>query len=68
LKRKFLDLENAIRHSLKSFGVKLNKVGRAKFDEAVRDAAAADPLTAELMDCMLTARRCGASTLSCTTW
>lgn len=56
LKRKFLDLENTIRHSLKSFGVKLNKVGRAKFDEAVRDASADDSLTAELMDCMLTAR------------
>jgi transposase len=56
LKRKFLDLENAIRHSLKSFGVKLGKVGRQKFDQAVRDAAADDPLTAELMDCMLTAR------------
>jgi hypothetical protein len=25
LKHKFLDLENAIRHSLKSFGVRLNK-------------------------------------------
>lgn len=56
LKRKFLDLENTIRHSLKSFGVKLSKVGRAKFDQAVRDASADDPLTAELMDCMLAAR------------
>ena len=36
LKRKFLDLENAIRHSLKSFGVKLHKVGRAGFEQAVR--------------------------------
>jgi transposase len=56
LKRKFLDLENAIRHSLKSFGVKLHKVGRAGFEQAVRDACAKDALTAELMDCMLTAR------------
>ena len=56
LKRKFLDLENAIRHSLKSFGVKLHKVGRAGFEQAVRDASAEDALTAELMDCMLTAR------------
>jgi len=47
---------DTIRHSLKSFGVKLNKVGRAKFDQAVRDASADDPLTAELMDCMLNAR------------
>jgi transposase len=56
LKRKFLDLENAIRHSLKSFGVRLNKVGRGGFDKAVREACADDALTAELMDCMLTAR------------
>ena len=56
LKRKFLDLENTVRHSLKSFGVKLSKVGRGKFDQAVRDACADDPLTAELMDCMLAAR------------
>lgn len=56
LKRKFLDLENSIRHSLKSFGVKLAKVGRGAFDQAVRDACADDPLTAELMDCMLVAR------------
>jgi transposase len=56
LKRKFLDLENSIRHSLKSFGVKLGKVGRGAFDSAVRDACADDPLTAQLMDCMLIAR------------
>jgi transposase len=56
LKRKFLDLENTIRHSLKAFGVRLNKVGRGKFDQAVRDAVAGDPLSASLMDCMLRAR------------
>ena len=56
LKRKFLDLENSIRHSLKSFGIKLGKVGRGAFDRAVRDACDDDALTAELMDCMLTAR------------
>jgi transposase len=56
LKRKFLDLENAIRHSLKSFGVKLHKVSRGGFEQAVREACAEDALTAELMDCMLTAR------------
>lgn len=56
LKRKFLDLENTIRHSLKSFGVRLNKVGRGDFAQAVREASAEDPLTAELMDAMLEAR------------
>lgn len=44
LKRKFLDLENTVRHSLKSFGVRLNKVGRGGFDAAVRTASA-DELT-----------------------
>jgi transposase len=56
IKRKFLDLENTIRHSLKSFGVRLHKVGRGGFDKAVRDACADDALTADLMDCMLVAR------------
>lgn len=56
LKRKFLDLENAIRHSLKSFGIKLGGTSRGKFDQAVRDAVADDPLSSELMDAMLSAR------------
>ena len=56
LKAKFLDLENAIRHSLKSFGIRLSKVGRGAFDQAVRVAVADDPLSAELMDAMLSAR------------
>ncbi|GAA4773135.1 hypothetical protein GCM10023219_20430 [Stakelama sediminis] len=56
LKRKFLDLENAIRHSLKVFGIRLGKVGRGGMEKAVREAIAADPMTAGLMDCMLRAR------------
>lgn len=56
LKRKFLDLENTIRHSLKAFGIKLSKVSRARFEPAVREACASDQLTAELMECMLSAR------------
>lgn len=56
LKRKFLDLENSIRHSLKAFGVRLGRVGRKGFEAAVREAAADDPLVAELMDAMLRAR------------
>lgn len=56
LKRKFLDLENTIRHSLKSFGIKLGKVSRGAMEKAVREACAGDALTAELIDCMLTAR------------
>ncbi|RWE35895.1 IS110 family transposase [Mesorhizobium sp.] len=56
LKAKFLDLENAIRHSLKAFGIRLGKVGRGTFDQAVRTAVAEDPLSSELMDAMLSAR------------
>src|SRR3546814_6687754 len=52
LKRKFLDLENTIRHSLKAFGVRLNKIGRRRFDQAVRAAVANDQLSAGLLDCI----------------
>lgn len=56
LKRKFLDIENTIRHSLKAFGIRLGKVGRGSMEKAVRDAVVDDPLTAGLMECMLRAR------------
>lgn len=56
LKRKFLDLENAVRHSLKVFGIRLGKVSRGGMEKAVRDAVADDAMTAGLMDCMLRAR------------
>ncbi|WP_316196015.1 IS110 family transposase [Bradyrhizobium sp. SZCCHNRI3052] len=56
LKRKFLDLENAIRHSLKAFGIRLNRIGRGAFAQAVRDAVAGDALISELIDAMLNAR------------
>ncbi|BCG69840.1 hypothetical protein MesoLj113a_09980 [Mesorhizobium sp. 113-1-2] len=45
LKVKFLDPENAIRHSLKAFGIRLGKVGRGAFERAVRTAVAEDPLS-----------------------
>ena len=56
LKRKFLHLENAVRHSSKSFGIKLGGASRGKFGQAVRAAVADDTLSAELMDAMLSAR------------
>lgn len=56
LKRKFLDLENTVRHSLKAFGIRLGKVGRGGFEEAVRAAVAGDAMTVGLMECMLRAR------------
>lgn len=56
LKRKVLDLENTIRHSLKAFGIRIKGTGRGGFEQAVRDAVAGDALTSELMDAMLIAR------------
>ena len=32
LKRKFFDIENAIRHSIKAFGLRLGRVGRGEFE------------------------------------
>jgi transposase len=56
LKRKFLDLENTICHSLKAFGVRLGSVRRGGFAQAVRDAVARDPMISGLMEAMLRAR------------
>jgi transposase len=55
LKRKFLDIENAIRHSIKTFGLRLGRVGRGEFETRVRQLVADDPLIASLTD-MLRAR------------
>lgn len=56
LKRKFLDLENTIRHSLKAFGLRFGKVGRVGFEQAVRDAVVGDAMTVGSIECMLRAR------------
>jgi transposase len=56
LKRKFLDIENSIRHSLKAFGIRFKNTGRGGFEAAVREAVAGDKLTSELRDAMLMAR------------
>ena len=56
LKRKFLDIENAIRHSIKTFGLRLGKVSRGEFEARVRELVAGDALIAELTECMLRAR------------
>ncbi len=56
LKRKFLDLENTVRHSLKAFGIRLGRVSRGRFEAAVLEAVADDPLTLGLMQAMLRAR------------
>jgi transposase len=56
LKRKFLDIENAIRHSIKTFGLRIGRVGRGQFEARVRELVADDSLVAGLTDCMLRAR------------
>jgi len=56
LKRKFLDIENAIRHSIKTFGLRVGHVSRGQFEARVRELVANDPLIAGLTDCMLRAR------------
>ena len=55
LKRKFLDIENTTRHSIKTFGLRLGKVSRGQFEARVRELVAGDALIAELTDCMLRA-------------
>ncbi|CDX41420.1 hypothetical protein MPLDJ20_330012 [Mesorhizobium plurifarium] len=52
LKANFIDLENAIRHSLMAFGIRLGKVG----SEPVLEAAGGDAMTLGLMQTMLPAR------------
>jgi transposase len=56
LKRKFLDIENAVRHSLKAFGVKLGSVPRSKFEGRVREILTDDPVLTGMIDCLLKAR------------
>lgn len=56
LKRKFLDIENTIRHSLKAFGIRIKGTGRTGFEAAVRGAIADDKLTSEVIDAMLAVR------------
>src|SRR5262249_27249137 len=56
LKRKFLDIENAIRHSIQTFGLRLGKVSRGQFEARVRELVAGDALIASLTECMLRAR------------
>ena len=56
LKRKFLDLYNSVRHSLKVFGIRLSKVARGGFAQAVREAVTGDVLISELIDALLNAR------------
>lgn len=56
LKRKLLDIENEVRHSLKVFGLLLGaRVQRSSFETRVRDLVAHDRLIAGVTECMLRA-------------
>lgn len=58
LKRKFLDLENSVRHSLKAFGLRLGKVSRGGLEKAVMQAVevSGDAMSRGVMAAMLRAR------------
>ncbi|MEO1121009.1 MAG: IS110 family transposase, partial [Pseudomonadota bacterium] len=57
LKRKFLDIENTIRGTLKVFGIKIGHVSRSKFDHKMRELLRnEDPFLQEMIDPMLQAR------------
>lgn len=56
LKRKFLDLENAVRHSLKAFGIRLGHVARKDFERKVREHLQDDPVMTSMVEGLLTAR------------
>ncbi len=57
MKRKFLDIENTIRHSLKAFGIRLGQVGRAGFEAKVRAQLAEDPILTGLVTGLLKVRK-----------
>ena len=58
LKRKFLDIENAIRGTLKVFGVKMTRTTRGRFEDDLRERLAnEDPMLREMTESMLLARR-----------
>ncbi|MCB1513960.1 MAG: IS110 family transposase [Hyphomicrobiaceae bacterium] len=58
LKRKLVDIENHIRGTLRSFGLKLGKVGRGGFEERVRELMEGkDAATTAFISTMLAVRR-----------
>jgi len=56
LKRKFRDIENSIRHSIKAFGIRLGSVSRGHFADMVRGEIAHDPLLRAMIEPMLEVR------------
>lgn len=57
LKRKFLDIENTIRGTLKVFGIKTGHISRGQFEPQLRERLQnEDPFLQEMIDPMLEAR------------
>lgn len=56
LKRKFIDVGNSIRQTLKAFGIVIGAVSRGKFEARVRALVAGDRLLEGMTDCMLRVR------------
>lgn len=56
MKRKFLDIENVIRHSLKTFGIRLGQVSRGRFEAKVRAELADDPVLIGMVEGLLKVR------------
>lgn len=56
IKRKFLDIENTIRHSLKAFGIRLYNISRGQFEATVRAHLEDDPLLTGMVDSLLIVR------------
>lgn len=56
IKRKFLDVENTVRHSLKAFGIKRSTVSRGSFEAKVREHLQDDPVLTGLVDGLLVVR------------
>jgi transposase len=56
LKRKYLDIENSIRHSLKVFGMRVGRVGRLKFEARIRELIGDDRMILAMIEPMLKVR------------
>lgn len=57
LQEKAITLENDIRGVLRNFGLKVGVVGVVKFEERIGELVAGAPELAEIMNCLLAARR-----------
>ena len=57
LMRRQKDIENSMRGLLKGFGMRLGRLLRARWDDAVRDVVSGNPMLAMIMEPLLVVRR-----------